>query len=164
VSDIELERKWLVEQVPAEILAHPAERIEQGYLVTGEDGSEVRLRRREQSCFLTVKSGSGLVRREREVELSDEQFEALWPATEGRRIEKTRRVIGLETKAPGKLRIELDEYAGELAGLWMAEVEFPDQQAAESFTAPWWFAAEVTERDDYKNRSLSLRGRPELKE
>jgi CYTH domain-containing protein len=164
VSDFEVERKWLVEHVPEEILAYPAQRIEQGYLVIGAEGSEVRLRRREQSCFLTVKSGRGVVRRELEVELSDEQFDALWPATEGRRIEKTRRVIDVQTKASGGLRIELDEYAGELTGLWVAEVEFPGRQTAGSFTAPGWFAAEVSDRDDYKNRSLALQGRPEPKE
>lgn len=160
MSDFELERKWLIEQAPEAVLDHPAQRIEQGYLAVGEDGSEVRLRRREQDCSLTVKSGSGLARRELEVELSAEQFAVLWPATEGRRIQKSRRVIEVGTQAPGGLRIELDEYAGELSGLRVAEVEFPDRQTAESFTAPEWFAAEVTDRDDYKNRSLALRGRP----
>lgn len=164
MSDFELERKWLVEQVPTAARAHSAQRIEQGYLAVAADGSEVRLRRREQSCSLTVKSGSGLVRSELEVELSPEQFETLWPATEGRRIEKARRVIEVGMQVPGNLRIELDEYAGELAGLWVAEVEFPDRETAGSFVAPDWFAAEVTDREDYKNRSLALDGRPGPKE
>lgn len=51
MADLELERKWLVEEAPAEVLAHRPERIEQGYLAVGEDGSEVRLRRREEAAF-----------------------------------------------------------------------------------------------------------------
>lgn len=155
MGDLELERKWLVEDAPAEVLARRGEQIEQGYLTVGEDGSEVRLRRREERCYLTAKSGRGLVRRELEIELSPQQFEALWPATEGRRIVKTRRVIAAEQD----LRIEFDEYAGGLAGLRVAEVEFPDEQAARAFAAPAWFGAEVTDREDYKNRRLALDGR-----
>lgn len=160
MAEFELERKWLVDATPAGVLDHPAEQISQGYLAVGEDGSEVRVRRREQSHFLTVKSGGGRVRRELEVELSEEQFAALWPGTEGRRIEKTRRVISVEVPGPEELVIELDEYAGELAGLVVAEVEFPDEETAGSFTAPEWFGIEVTDRDDYKNRRLALQGRP----
>ncbi len=156
---LELERKWLVEQAPEAIRSAPAESIEQGYLAVGEDGSEVRLRRRAGRCFLTVKSGRGLVRQELEVEISAEQFDALWPATEGRRIVKTRRVIDLAA-APGDVKIELDEYAGGLSGLWVAEVEFPDEETARAFTAPDWFGDDVTERDDYKNRHLAACGPP----
>lgn len=105
---------------------------------------------------MTAKSGGELVRRELETELSPQQFEALWPATEGRRIVKTRRVV----EADQGLRIEFDEYAGQLAGLRVAEVEFPDEQTARAFTAPAWFGAEVTDREDYKNRRLALAGRP----
>lgn len=160
MSGFELERKWLVEDAPARVLDQPSQRIDQGYLAIGQDGSEVRLRRRDQSHFLTVKSGGALVRRELEVELEAEQFTALWPATEGRRIEKTRRVIPVEMPGSEELLIELDEYAGELAGLVVAEVEFPDEETARSFTAPDWFGAEVTDREDYKNRRLALSGRP----
>ena len=56
---VEIERKWLVEDVPAGALAAPSERIEQGYLTIGSDGAETRVRRRGERCFLTVKSGTG---------------------------------------------------------------------------------------------------------
>jgi CYTH domain-containing protein len=155
----EVERKWLVGEAPQDVLAARAEPIEQGYLAVEDGGGEVRLRRRAGRCFITAKSGQGLVRRELEVEVSSEQFEVLWPGTEGRRVEKTRRVVELPGHA-GKLRVELDEYAGSLAGLWVAEVEFPDEEAAGAFRAPDWFADEVTEREEYRNRSLATRGRP----
>lgn len=159
MDDREVERKWLVGEAPADVLAARAEPIEQGYLAVEEDGGEVRLRRRAGRCFITAKSGRGLVRRELEVEISSEQFEALWPGTDGRRLEKTRRVVELDCES-GKLSLELDEYAGALAGLRVAEVEFPDAETAHSFRAPAWFADDVTERDEYRNRSLAIRGRP----
>ena len=158
MGDQEIERKWLVGEMPADVLAVEGEPIDQGYLAVEEDGGEVRLRRRAGRCYLTAKAGSGLVRRELEVEISGDQFDALWPGTEGRRIEKTRRVV--ELGESGDLRAELDEYAGSLAGLWVVEVEFPGEEAAGSFRPPAWFEDEVTERDEYRNRSLAVRGRP----
>jgi adenylate cyclase len=159
MSGQEVERKWLVGRVPADVLAVEAEPIEQGYLAAEEGGGEVRLRRRAGHCFLTAKSGRGMVRGELEVEITPEQFEILWPGTARRRLEKTRRVLALD-EPPGSLRIELDEYSGTLAGLWVAEVEFPDAASARAFRAPDWFAEEVTERDEYRNRTLATRGAP----
>lgn len=162
MSGVELERKWLIDAPPAAALEVPGDAIDQGYLAIGEDGSEVRLRRRAETCSLTFKSGRGIVRRELEVELDARQFELLWPGTEGRRIEKTRRVLegdrGPEDR--GRVRIELDLYGGTLAGLIVAEVEFADEAGARAFTAPPWFGEEVTENEGYKNRRLALDGRP----
>lgn len=150
---MEIERKWLVPAVPAEVLesASGSERIEQGYLVIAPDSSEARVRRKGERRFLTVKSGRGLVRGEYEIELGEDQFQTLWPATEGRRLVKVRHAID---------QIELDVYEGPLAGLIVAEVEFEDVAAAEAFAAPEWFGPEVTEDPAYKNQRLALDGRP----
>jgi CYTH domain-containing protein len=148
---VEIERKWLVDSAPTEALAVAAEAIDQGYLVVAEDGGEVRLRRRDKGRFLTVKSGHGLARAEHEIELSEAQFEALWPATEGRRLQKSRRVIPRD----GGLAIELDVYAGRHQGLVVAEVEFRDEEAARDFVAPPWFGREVTYEEGFKNRRLA---------
>jgi CYTH domain-containing protein len=162
---MEVERKWLVATPPAEAMAAPGEAIDQGYLVIGEGGSEARVRRAGERLSLTVKSGAGLVRAEVEIELSAEQFDALWPATAGRRLRKTRRrldgagaVIELDGEAGAV--IELDVYAGPLEGLIVAEVEFADEAAARAFRAPAWLGGEVTEDDAYKNRRLAVDGRP----
>lgn len=156
MAGVEIERKWLVADAPAQALAAPSEPIEQGYLVIGEGGAEARVRRRGDRCFLTVKSGTGLVRAEREIELSEDQFAALWPATEGARLVKRRHAV----RGEGGELIELDVYEGVLAGLIVAEVEFADEAAADSFAAPSWFGAEVTGDPAYKNQSLALRGVP----
>lgn len=156
MAGLEIERKWLVPDPPAEALAAPSEHIDQGYLTVGADGAETRVRRRDDRCTLTVKSGSGLVRAEHEIELSDGQFDALWPAADGARLIKRRHLI------PGEHgeTIELDVYEDALEGLIVAEVEFGDPGAAESFAAPHWFGPEVTDDPGYKNHRLAVDGRP----
>ena len=156
MTGLEIERKWLVADPPADALAVAGDQIRQGYLAIAGDGTEVRLRRRGERCFLTVKSAGGLVRGEREVEISPEQFDALWPATDGRRLEKLRRVLD----AGGGARIELDVYAGTLSGLVVAEVEFADRDAAARFDSPGWFGREVTGEAAYKNQRLAVDGLP----
>lgn len=154
---VEIERKWRVTDAPPQAWASPAQEIHQGYLVVGADGAEARVRRRGERCSLTVKAGQGRVRAEHEIELSFEQFEVLWPATEGRRVTKRRHTLRDDD---GHL-IELDVYSGELTGLSVAEVEFDDPWAAEAFVAPHWFGPEVTDDPAYKNQSLALHGAPE---
>lgn len=152
---VEIERKFLVERVPEAALEWPGERISQGYVAIADD-VEVRLRRRGGRCLETVKRGSGLRRVELEVELSGEQLETLWPATEGRRVVKTRRVGEVDG-----VRVELDVFEGDLDGLVVAEVEFASLDAARSFRPPTWFGREVTDDPRYANRALALRGRPD---
>jgi adenylate cyclase len=156
LSGLEVERKWLVPEAPADALAAPSQRIDQGYLTVGEGGAETRVRRRGERCTLTVKSGTGLVRNETEIELSEAQFAMLWPATEGARVEKVRHTL----RAQDGHLIELDVYDGTLSGLIVAEVEFDDPWGAESFIAPYWFGREVTADAAYKNQRLALRGLP----
>jgi CYTH domain-containing protein len=148
----EIERKFLVRLMPPGPDASVA--VRQGYLATGRD-TEVRVRDAGGSATLTVKSGTGLARTETEVPLTAEQFGALWPATEGRRVEKRRSVIPV-----GDLSAELDVYEGGLDGLTVVEVEFESLDAAAGFAAPEWFGREVTGDDSYKNASLATRGRP----
>ena len=60
----------------------------------------------------------------------------------------------------GRHKIELDVYAGELEGLLVAEVEFPDQASAEQFEPPDWFGDEVTGDRQYLNQTLATQGAP----
>lgn len=152
---MEIERKFLVTRLP-QLDAARTTSIAQGYVAIANDGGEVRVRRRDGACTLTVKRGSGLARGETEIELSPEQFAALWPLTEGARVEKVRHELEL---GPATVA-ELDVYAGPLDGLVVAEVEFESEAAASRFSPPDWFGAEVTDDDAYKNRRLAIDGRP----
>jgi adenylate cyclase len=156
MNGLERERKFLVAEPPSDLERYRSSRISQGYLVVGADGSEVRVRRRGERSTLTVKQGSGLVRREEEIDITRAQFERLWPLTEGRRVEKTR----YEIPHSSGLVIELDVYEGALAGLHTAEVEFPSAAGAERFVPAPWLGLEVTRDDAYKNRRLAIDGLP----
>jgi CYTH domain-containing protein len=153
---MEIERKFLVGALPPGLGEHEGVEIAQGYLAAGEDGSEVRLRRGGERLSLTAKRGAGMVRGEYEIELTAAQFDALWPGTEGRRLVKRRYSLA----ADDDLIVELDVYSGALAGLLVAEVEFPSVEAARAFSTPAWFGAEVTEDPRYRNRRLAEEGLP----
>jgi adenylate cyclase len=149
---MEIERKFLVERLP-DGLGGRARRIDQGYLALDEhSGAEVRLRRLGDELWLTIKGEGGLARLEEEFPLGEEQFRSLWPLTEGRRVEKVRHELAGH--------MEVDVYKGDLAGLVLAEVEFPSLEESTAFEPPEWFGAEVTEDPRYKNRALAVDGRP----
>ncbi|MFU8890365.1 MAG: CYTH domain-containing protein [Anaerosomatales bacterium] len=150
---MEIERKFLVEQRPPAI-AFTSAALRQGYLLIADDG-EVRVRDAGGVYSLTVKSRGSLSREEHEVELTRDQFEALWPATLGRRVEKTRHEFTL-----GGMDAALDVFEGDLDGLVTVEVEFPSVSAARAFVPPAWFGPEVTEDASYKNASLAVHGQP----
>jgi CYTH domain-containing protein len=156
-SAVEIERKFLVEQLPADLDTHPSAQIDQGYIAITDDGVEVRVRRYGSRSFLTIKSGGGEVRLEEEIEIEDRRFRSLWPLTEGRRISKRRYLI---PAAPG-VTVEFDVYDGRLKGLLIAEVEFDSEAAAAAFTPPGWLGRDVTHEPAYKNKQLALDGLPD---
>lgn len=154
---LEIERKFLVKNLPEGLELSPHTVIIQGYVVITEDGTEVRVRDKGGLYFQTVKSGGGKTRSEVEMSISRQQFEALWPLTKGKRVEKTRYEISYENRV-----IELDVYHGDLNGLVTAEVEFDSEEVSNQFTPPGWLGQEVTEDRRYKNQNLALNGIPQV--
>jgi adenylate cyclase len=153
---VEIERKFLLDHVPDDLARYPSEEIDQGYLAITEDGVEVRIRRRGERSYLTIKAGAGQTRLEEELEIDQQRFASLWPLTEGKRVQKARHLI----PAGDGLKIELDVYGGDLEGLITAEVEFESQSAAAAFHAPAWLGREITDDARYKNQALATRGLP----
>jgi CYTH domain-containing protein len=159
-NGIEIERKFLLSGVPPTMRFAHREPIRQGYLALDGD-TEVRLRITAKGAVLAIKAGRGGVRVEEEIALQTRQAEALWELTEGRRVQKTRRKVRLAGPAAGpELYVEVDEYAGALDGLVVAEVEFPDEEAARGFEPPAWFGRELTDDWRYANHSLASDGMP----
>ena len=146
----EIERKFLVRQLPDNLARFHHAEIAQGYLVSLDDGLQVRLRKSGDRYSLTFKRGTGNVREEREVELTAEQFDTLWPATEGKRLAKTRYEIPL-----GKRIVEIDLYHERHEGLVVAEVEFDEEDEAKSFQPPDWLGEDVTGDPRYSNQLLA---------
>jgi CYTH domain-containing protein len=153
---LEIERKFLLRGKPEWLDEQPSVHIRQGYVAIVEGQTEVRLRETDRGTVLTVKRGSGEVRREEEVELAPDQFRSLWPLTEGLRVAKRRYTVPSED-----LTIEVDVFEGPLRGIVMAEVEFDSEEASKAFRPPDWLGDEVTGDGRYANESLAIRGAPE---
>lgn len=156
---LEIERKFLVRTMPDLSAARPSA-LRQGYVTLPEDSAELRLRQSDDSFVLCVKSGEGLVRSEREIAITAAQFQTLWPATEGRRIEKTRWTGDLGAG----LIYELDIFAGDLDGLVTIEVEFGSEEAACAFVPPDWFGRDVTRDKRFGNKSLAVSGAARIRD
>ena len=147
----EIERKFMVKRFPPGFKNYPHHLIEQGYLAVGRGGLQVRLRKKGSVRSLTFKQGTKGVREEREVRLSLEQFDALWPATAGRRLTKVRYDVPWKN-----FTIEVDIYRGRYDGLVVAEVEFEDQKSCAAFVPPDWLGRDVTGKPKYSNVALAL--------
>ena len=150
---MEIERKFLIEtleQLPFSPADYPSRRIEQGYLCTDP---VVRVRRDGSRYFLTYKSKGLMVREEYNLPLTEEAYLHLIPKADGRVITKRRYVVPLE----GGLSLELDVFEGDLAPLILAEIEFPDEESANSYEAPAWLGEDVTSSPRYHNSTLSRR-------
>ncbi len=152
---LEIERKFLVERLPSSLSGLTGAAMRQGYLIAADGGVELRIRQKGTRFFQTIKSGEGLSRTEIEIELSTDQFQQLWPYTDGRRVSKTRYTLSI-----GDHTAELDRFGGDLAGLLLVEVEFSSVDASRQFTPPDWFGADVTEDPRYKNKQLAVFGIP----
>jgi CYTH domain-containing protein len=153
VSDgLEIERKFVLTVLPERSRLGPGVAIAQGYLPGG-----LRLRRKGDRCFMTLKGDGALAHAEWETEIPEWVCTRLWPLTEKRRLEKTRFAV-----AEGPHTLEVDEYHGALAGLWTLECEFASEAEARAFALPAWAASaiDVTEDYQYRNSNLSCFGLP----
>ena len=144
---MEIERKYIVKQIPFSLDSYVKHEIEQGYISTDP---VVRIRKSDDSYYLTIKSAGYLVRNEFEKEISLEEYNELSPMVCSNIISKTRYKIPYETYT-----IELDIFHKAFNGLIYAEVEFDSVEEAESFIAPDYFFKEVTEDPEYTNAALS---------
>lgn len=149
----EIERKFLIKNLPENLENFTHYEIKQGYISTDPT---IRLRQQDDNYILTVKSAGLMKKEEYELDLTVDQFNRLWKKTEGNTIEKTRYVIPLNNG----LKAELDVYKGFLSGFMNVEVEFPSTKEAILFDIPNWFGQEVTQDPKYSNSSLAKFGKP----
>ena len=148
----EIERKFLIDSFPADLPLKRAYQVYQAYLSLEP---EVRIRRCMQdglggACFLTIKSGHGLVRREVELEISQDQFCALAGMITQAFVSKDFRVYQL----PGDLELECSLVDKEMPSEFMyAEIEFPDVDTARQFVPLPFFKEEVTDDPAYRMKN-----------
>ena len=151
---MEIERKFLVDSLPADYEAFPHVEIEQCYLCTSPT---LRVRRMGDEYIMTVKEhvatrSEAIHNREEEFRLTPEAYERLRAKCEGRPVTKTRYRIPLD----GGLTAELDVFHGHNEGLMLVEVEFPDTETADSFMPPSWFGTDVSKDKRYRNSYMAF--------
>ena len=144
---MEIERKFLIKELPNHLSEYPVHELEQGYLCTSP---VVRVRKDNDRYELTYKSKGLMVREEYNLPLTAESYQHLKEKIDGRLITKKRYKIPY-----GAYTIELDIFEGDLAPLMLAEVEFPTEKEATAFLPPDWFGEDVTMSTLYHNSALS---------
>ena len=141
----EIERKFLVDASwrPQTAGTH----IAQGYLCR-EPERTVRVRIRGDKGYLTIKGkNKGISRLEYEYEIPLKDAEELLKLCERPLVEKTRYLEDW-----GGFCWEIDVFAGENAGLVVAEIELPSPKTA--FARPSWLSDEVSDDARYYNSNL----------
>lgn len=155
---LEIERKFLIENLPPDYQKFPVKTIRQGYLSYADDYCTTRIRQRDESymfCVKQPKSEDSLVRHEVEWPIDKERFDRLWQLTEGRRIEKKRYILPWHNK-----KIELDIFEGSLKDLCLAEIEYDSVEEIENIPIPEWFSKELTLDYRFTNSHLAQYGLP----
>ena len=145
---MEIERKFLITDLPFPVDGYPSHLIEQAYLNTEP---VIRIRREDENYYMTYKSKGLMVREEYNLPLTKEAYDHLLPKSDGNIITKKRICIPLTDT----LTAELDIFSGAFAPLRLVEVEFPDEESANGFIPPEWFGQEVTFSTAYHNSTLS---------
>jgi len=147
---MEIERKFLISELPADLPQYRFRRIEQAYLCSDP---VVRVRREDDHYYMTYKGKGKMVREEHNLKLNREAYEHLKAKADGYLISKTRYLI-----PDGKFTIELDLFDPPFP-LTMAEVEFTSEEEASVYTPPAWFGREVTMESGFHNNTMSRTGR-----
>jgi adenylate cyclase len=147
---IEIERKFLVKSEEFKKNSFAKNEISQGYLNSNPERT-VRVRIKGNQGYLTIKgkgNETGLSRFEWEVAIPVNEARILLELCESGIINKIRYEIKF-----GNHVYEVDEFFGENAGLFLAEIEL--QSEDEAFEKPDWLGEEVTNNQKYYNSYLS---------
>lgn len=164
---MEIERKFTIRELPADLDEYPFRHIEQAYL---NASPVVRVRKEDEEYYLTYKGSGMMAREEHNLPLNRDSYYHLRDKSDGRIISKKRYLIPLPNPVflekegfPGppsdySLTIELDVFDPPFAPLVMAEVEFGSREAAENFLPPDWFKEDVTYHKEYHNSYMALQG------
>ena len=155
---MEIERKFLIEakNIPYDLNKLDIYELTQSYI---SFSPEIRLRKADSMFFLTIKAAvdsNGMIREERNFWITEEEYNTLYKKVEGNTIYKTR------YQGPDEHgnTFAIDIFKDDLEGLAYYEMEFKNEELANSYTPPAWIGKEVTSDKRYKNGSLAQYGIP----
>ena len=173
---MEIERKFLINEIPSNLEQYSVHIIEQAYL---NIYPAIRIRRDGDTYYMTYKgvhSEDGIGQVEYNLPLYEPSYKHLLEKADGRIIRKKRYIVPINEDAyeesfleehpdirarvkNGGIRIELDIFADSapapFEGLVLAEIEFPSEEAAAAYCPASWFKEEVTGRKEYSNAYMS---------
>lgn len=151
---IEIERKFLLAGDDWRTAVTSSKHIAQGYLVDvralreGLTRASVRVRISDEEAWLNIKSVElGVSRAEYELPLPRDDAQSMLDTLCNGVLEKIRHHVEID----GWL-FEIDEFLGANRGLFVAEVELPDEHA--EFPRPAWLGQEVSRLTRYYNVNL----------
>lgn len=148
---IEIERKFRVVDSAWMSSVSRRRRIRQAYLTkNGRVAIRIRIDG-EDRATLTIKTAQpAVLRHEYEYDIPIEDAEELLGLRDGAVIEKTRHEVPI-----GEVVWEIDVFAGENAGLVIAEVELVNGD--QEFCRPSWVGEEITHDRRFYNADLAKR-------
>ncbi|WP_456364335.1 hypothetical protein [Priestia aryabhattai] len=152
----EIERVFIVNAVPEEMVPFEEKVVYQNYLIS-TDNKETRIRMQIEKgetiskCDITTKEGTGLTRKVTKGKIDEKTYYELEDSIPNKYqpIIKSRQFFAL-----GNSQVMVDEFVNTKEPLLLAEVEFNTKEEAEKFTPPYWFEKEVTYDEAFKNKNL----------
>jgi CYTH domain-containing protein len=156
---VERERRWLCRQVPRE-------RVVQTEVISDLYVTGARLRLRESR---PLDGGAPVMKLTRKADvdahtrlittiyLPENEFVLLAASLAGTRIRKLRHRLAPDAG----VTVSVDEFQGNLAGLLLAEAEFPTHEGLAAFSAPDFVEREITDDPRYTGGHLAAFGLPE---
>lgn len=158
-DSLEIEKKWIIDknQIPYDLSKAEILKIEQTYI---NFSPEIRVRKINDGAeysfaVKTNMTSDGMIRDELENFITEEEYNNLIAKKEGNTIYKTRYQL-----YDGENLLAFDIFSGDLEGLAYLEIEFENEEQANSFETPDWVIKDVTNDIEYKNGYLSRFGIP----
>lgn len=173
---MEIERKFIIHELPSDLDNWQSRYIEQGYISTNP---VLRIRHSGDHYNFVYKSSGLMAHEEITVPLDEDGYNHLAKKVDGKLIKKTRYVKKLSelttceeagltrlSKHPEYeglselrgLKVELDVFdnvnGADGKPLYLAEVEFPSEEVANDFIPPSWFGEDVTNEAKYHNSNM----------
>lgn len=185
---IEIEKKFTVKEIPFSLEDYPFHQIEQGYLnvhpairVRRQDDKYYMTYKGTPGQFIMERAENAdgqqdIGQTEYNMPLDKTSYEHLASKADGNFIRKKRYLIPLNKDAfdeeylttdielamaveEGSIKIELDIFEKPYEGRILAEVEFPNEEAARNYHPAAWFDQDVTGDRRYSNSQMSMEGR-----
>lgn len=155
MQQIEIERVFLVKQLPDDLLKYKPVAMDTGDFYENNKKEEVAInhltvRSKDDHYEIRKKEGSsGYKKIEHTIYITKEEFDLLMSVAP-QRHQKNRYLYPIED---GHI-CELDIYLGKLTGYARVEVEFKSEEEMNNFVPPQWFGVEITALNHYIHKNL----------